>query len=121
MNNKRSIRSDLAERMRILVREAYGEEGNNYLAAMLGIPPETLRNYEAGCTIPAEVILAVIQITGVHPNWLLTGAGPRYLPVVPAASIANRVQALPPSSGTSPADRRSWSSVSSTQNARLVR
>ena len=110
MNNKRSVREDLAVRMRSLVREAYGQEGTCELAGMLGIPPQTLRNYEAGCTIPAEVILGVIEITGAHPHWLLTGAGPKYLPVVPAPSTANRLRDLTPNS-TSPADHRSWSSL----------
>ena len=36
-------------------------------------------NYEAGCTIPAPVILQFIELTGAHPHWLLTGEGPRFL------------------------------------------
>ena len=106
----RLTRKGLAERMQALVRETYGEQGVWYLASMLGLPPQTIRNYEAGCTIPAEVILEIIYITGVHPNWLLTGAGPKYLPVVRSASTASRVQGLTPK-GALPQDDRSWSSL----------
>jgi hypothetical protein len=62
------------------LREAHGETGGEHLAAMLGLPPRTLRNYENGCTMPAEILLAVIAISNVHPHWLATGLGPKYLP-----------------------------------------
>ena len=39
---------------------------------------EAWRNYEAGVTIPAEVILQVIDLTAVEVHWLLTGDGPMY-------------------------------------------
>jgi hypothetical protein len=39
----------------------------------------TWTNYERGVTIPAEVILKLIDATGVSPGWLLTGRGDRYL------------------------------------------
>jgi hypothetical protein len=77
----RAIRNGIAERLRILAHEKYGEANSWWFAPALGLPPQTLLNYDAGCTIPAEVILAIIEITGVHPHWLLTGSGPRYLPV----------------------------------------
>jgi hypothetical protein len=95
-NDARSLRKGLAERIRTLAREEYGEDASWYLAAVLGLPPHTLLNYETGCTIPAEVILAVIQITGVHPHWLLTGTGPMYLPFVPNESQGDRVRGLSP-------------------------
>src|SRR5262245_2683050 len=33
----------------------------------------TWYNYEPGVTVPAEVLLRVIEETGVHPLWLLSG------------------------------------------------
>ena len=45
----------------------------------LGIPFRTWHNYEIGCTIPAHTILRLIEVTGAHPHWLLTGKGERFL------------------------------------------
>ena len=89
-NDVRSIRRGLAERIRTLAREEFGEDGSRRLAALLGLPPRTLRNFEAGCTIPSEMILAIIHITGVHPNWLLTGLEPMFLPPVARHSNGTR-------------------------------
>jgi hypothetical protein len=58
-NDRRSLRKGLAQRVRTLVREQFGENGHWHLASMLGVPSQTLLNYEAGCTIPAEIILAI--------------------------------------------------------------
>jgi hypothetical protein len=44
----------------------------------LGIPIRTWYNYESGVTVPGEVILRFVELTGVDPNWLLHGEGPRY-------------------------------------------
>jgi hypothetical protein len=78
-DESRAVRKGIVERLRILAREKYGEANSWWFAPALGLPPKTLVNYEAGCTIPAEVMLAIIDITGAHPHWLLTGCGPRYL------------------------------------------
>jgi hypothetical protein len=75
----RSIKRELAERVRAIIHQAYGETGIQHVAAALGLPSRTLLNYLSGCTIPAETILSIIELTGVHPNWLMTGLEPRYL------------------------------------------
>ena len=49
-----------------------------YWPKRLGIPFRTLHNYESGCTIPAHSILRFIELTRVHPHWLLTGHGSRF-------------------------------------------
>jgi hypothetical protein len=49
------------------------------LADALEIPFRTLYHYESGFTIPAPVILLFIEVTRVHPHWLLTGEGERFL------------------------------------------
>jgi hypothetical protein len=75
----RTLKSDLAARIRDVRIALYGEHGGPLLARALGIPFRTLHNYESGCTIPAHSILRFIRHTGVDPHWLLTGDGARFL------------------------------------------
>ena len=35
-------------------------------------------NYETGVTVPADVLLAFLDNTGVDPHWLMTGEEPKY-------------------------------------------
>ena len=67
----------LAERLRLLRETEFGERGGPELARKLGIPIRTWYNYEAGVTVPAEVVLRVVELTGVDPLWLLNGQGDR--------------------------------------------
>src|SRR5262249_29466081 len=69
---------DLADRVREVREDFYGEHGAQCLADALGLPLRTWMNYERGVVIPAEVILKVIETTAVSPCWLLTGRGPKY-------------------------------------------
>jgi phage repressor protein C with HTH and peptisase S24 domain len=68
----------LAERLRLLRSELYGERGGPELARRLGLPIRTWYNYESGVTIPAEVVLKIIELTSVEPMWLLHGQGPKF-------------------------------------------
>jgi hypothetical protein len=68
----------LALRVREIRRELFGESGGPLLADVLQVPARTWMNYEAGVTVPAPVILRLIDATGVSPRWLLTGQGPKY-------------------------------------------
>jgi hypothetical protein len=68
----------LARRVREIRRELFGEDGGPRLADVLHLPARTWMNYEAGVAIPAPVILRLIDATGVSPQWLLSGRGPRY-------------------------------------------
>jgi hypothetical protein len=68
----------LCDRIQEIRCELFGEGGGPVLARAIQIPPRTWQNYEAGCQIPAEVILAFIELTGADPHWLLTGHGPRF-------------------------------------------
>jgi hypothetical protein len=70
----------LAERLGIIRGELYGERGGPELARQLGLPVRTWYNYEAGVTVPAEVILKLIELTAVEPMWLLHGKGPKFRP-----------------------------------------
>jgi hypothetical protein len=47
------------------------------MARRLEIPVRTWYNYEGGVTVPAEVILKIIELTSVEPAWLLHGKGPK--------------------------------------------
>src|SRR4051794_29467361 len=71
-------KQDLGERLRRVRTELYGEHGGPDLARLLGIPYRTWSNYEGGFTIPGEVLLALLDLTGVEPRWLLRGEGPAY-------------------------------------------
>jgi hypothetical protein len=68
----------LAERLSALRAELFGDRGGPELARRLGLPIRTWYNYEAGVTVPAEVILKIIELTSVEPMWLLHGRGPKY-------------------------------------------
>src|SRR5919112_978542 len=69
-------KASLSERLRAIRAELFGERGGPELARRLGIPIRTWYNYEAGVTVPAEVMLRVIQLTSLEPTWLLSGKGP---------------------------------------------
>src|SRR5918997_1796403 len=70
----------LAERLRAIRAELFGERGGPEMARRLGIPVRTWYNYEAGVTVPAEVVLKIIELTSVEPMWLLHGKGPKFRP-----------------------------------------
>lgn len=73
------IKADLARRVRQLREDLYGKHGGPLLAETLGIPFRTWHNYETGCTMPAQMLLRFIEITGANPHWLLTGKGEKFL------------------------------------------
>jgi hypothetical protein len=64
--------------MREIRQCLYGENGVDSLANALGIPAETWLNYERGITIPAQVLLDFLAVTGVDLNWLRTGDSQRW-------------------------------------------
>jgi hypothetical protein len=68
----------LAERLRLLRSELYGDRGGPELARRLGLPIRTWYNYESGVTVPAEVVLKIIELTSVEPMWLLHGEGAKF-------------------------------------------
>src|SRR3954452_22277496 len=68
----------LAERLSTLRLELYGERGGPEMARRLGIPVRTCYNYEGGVTVPAEVVLKIMELTSVEPVCLLHGRGPRF-------------------------------------------
>src|SRR3954465_7350150 len=81
----------LAERLSALRSELYGDRGGPELARQLGLPVRTWYNYESGVTVPAEVVLKIIELTSVEPIWLLHGQGPKFRTDLPGA---NRPESL---------------------------
>jgi transcriptional regulator with XRE-family HTH domain len=68
-------KQDLGESLRRVRTEFYGEHGGPELARLLGIPDRTWSNYESGITIPGEILIALLDLTGVEPRRLLRGEG----------------------------------------------
>lgn len=72
------LKAALSRRVHEIRQELFGERGGPELARRLGIPSHQWYNYELGVTIPAPVILAFQQLTGVQTEWLLEGKGEKY-------------------------------------------
>jgi hypothetical protein len=70
--------ASLARRVAEVRLERFGEHGAPLMARALGLPTQSWLNYESGVTIPARVILKLIDETGADPHWLLTGEGDKY-------------------------------------------
>jgi Peptidase S24-like len=83
------VKHGLSERLRLLRTEFYGERGGPDLARTLGIPVRTWYNYENGVTVPAEIILRIVELTSVEPVWLLRGEGSKFR-ATPANSASSR-------------------------------
>ena len=64
----------LVDRFRQVRLIAFGEDIPR-LAESLGIPVTTWTNYEAGVCMPGQIAIAFLGVTGVSPEWLLTGQG----------------------------------------------
>lgn len=75
-----SIKQSLAERLRALRRELFGDHGGPDMARSLGLPARTWYNYETGVTVPGHILVLVAEKTRVNPSWLLTGHGEILLP-----------------------------------------
>jgi hypothetical protein len=73
-----TVKARISARLREVRQELFGEHGGPELARRLNLPARTWYNYETGVTVPAEVLLAFIEQTGVNPLWLLSGRGPKY-------------------------------------------
>jgi hypothetical protein len=73
-----TMTAGLAHRVRQVREDVFGDEGVPEIAARLRLPEQTWRNYEAGVTMPAQILLGFIAATGADPHWLLTGQGERY-------------------------------------------
>ncbi len=73
-----ALKAGLARRVREIRVDLFGMNGGPILAETLQLPFRTWHHYESGHTIPAPTILRFIEVTGVNPNWLLTGEGEKF-------------------------------------------
>jgi transcriptional regulator with XRE-family HTH domain len=76
--NSEHAKTILARRLREIRADLFGDKGAAELARALEVPARTWYNYERGVTVPAEVLLRFIALTGVEPQWLLDGQGEKY-------------------------------------------
>lgn len=74
------VKCRLSERLHEIRVELFGERGGSEMARRLNLPVRTWYNYEAGVTVPAEVLLRFMELTSVEPMWLLHGRGAKYRP-----------------------------------------
>jgi hypothetical protein len=84
----------IAERVRQIRIERYGENGGPVLAKAMGIPFHCWASYEAGVTMPSEVLLRFIQVTNSNPNWFLTNLDEKYV-LSDRDSVRIRYQQMP--------------------------
>ena len=68
----------IAQRLATVRSELFGESGQPDIAKHVGVPVQSWRNFEGGVTAPPEVILKVLVLFAVEPNWLLNGEGPTF-------------------------------------------
>jgi hypothetical protein len=74
-NANRQKQAELASRFREIREDLFGEHGAQFLADALEVRVETWLNYESGVSMPAHIVLKLIDIARVNPHWLLTGRG----------------------------------------------
>ena len=65
-----STRARLGSRLREIREDLYGEFGSLFLADALEIPVQSLLNYEAGVMAPAHIVLQLLVMARVNPEWL---------------------------------------------------
>lgn len=73
-----AIKREVSRRVREIRLELYGEHGGPLLSAAINVPYRNWARYESGATMPGPAVLRFLEVTGVNPNWLLTGRGPRF-------------------------------------------
>lgn len=72
------IRAAVAWRVIELRRERHNSRGAAAFARELGIPERSWYLYEHGTAMPGELLLKIVELTGVEPMWLLYGTEPKY-------------------------------------------
>jgi hypothetical protein len=70
---------ELADRLREIREDVYGENGGEVLADALKITPQTWLGYESGVVVPVKIVLQLMVMARVDHHWLLTGQGQKYV------------------------------------------
>jgi hypothetical protein len=68
----------VADRIRQVRMEQFGEHGILALSEAMKIPARTWENVEGGVQVPYPILLQFLEVTGADPHWILTGEGDRY-------------------------------------------
>jgi hypothetical protein len=76
---KKDLRSAIGNRLREVRQELWDGHFDG-LCVTLGVSRRSWWNWETGNAVPPEVLLRFILVAEIHPQWLLTGEGPRYTP-----------------------------------------
>jgi len=71
---------DFAERLGKIREDAFGKNGRSAFARALGIPLTSYLNFENGRVPPMDIIVKMMALTRVNPQWLVHGDGAQYLP-----------------------------------------
>ena len=78
--------AELARRLSRARQSIYGDAGRPELARSIGVALPAWEGYEAGCPMPGEVLLQFMDVTGVRPEWLISGDGPMLIDVSPSGA-----------------------------------
>ena len=73
-----SVNQSISRRLRQIRREVFGEHGGPEVARRLDLPARNWYNYETGVTVPYEVLVRFIELTGANPTYLILGEGEHY-------------------------------------------
>jgi hypothetical protein len=76
--NRVFIKAAIARRLREIREELFGDHGGPELARRLELPARTWYGYEAGSTLPADVLLRFVELTWANPMFVLAGTGSKY-------------------------------------------
>lgn len=68
----------IARRLAAVRSELFGKDGHSRMAKRIGVPVQSWRNFERGVAAPPDIILTVIVLFDVEPQWLLNGEGPTF-------------------------------------------
>jgi phage repressor protein C with HTH and peptisase S24 domain len=98
----------LADRIRSIRTELYGERGLADLAKQIGVPVRTWYSYETGVTVPAEVLLRFIELTHVEPLWLLHGQGNKLQSAAACLPAGSEADGFAHSGRSEAAEQRFW-------------
>jgi hypothetical protein len=93
--------NELADRLRQLRLEIFGEYGAPILARQLGIATRLWLGYETGRTVPATILIRLVEMTPIDAAWLLNGRGPMYRTSISATPHLGLFPGSPPGCASS--------------------
>jgi hypothetical protein len=74
----RQLRREIGRRLAAIARDRHGPAGGYAMGRELGLSERSWNGYERGNTLPGEILLRFLEVTGVRPEWLLHGSRLRY-------------------------------------------